>query len=252
MSLSNFKKAALVVLLVFLLIAFSAGMFIFYFQDGISPLMTAKAFWSGYSLAYQGDYQDKVGRTVMAKKSRHTPELFDDFGGGALSDSEPAWWEGGVGFLNPIYGVGIFKQWEEIQGEKDRHLVLTGPEGEVLIKLRTVFEARTELFGRFQTVLCVDNLNLDTGDFERLGEKPTFAPLAYLSGFSQEEIGKLLKPGDVVGFLLRYEGELTGFPPKGEPLKDDFETPVLSMLILRRFGGQEQLEKELGRKFEED
>lgn len=214
--------------------------------------MAAKAFWSGYSLAYQGDYQDKVGRTVMAKKSRHTPEFFDDFGGGTLRESEPAWWEGGVGLLNRIYGVGVFKQWKEIQGEKDRHLVLTGPEGEGLIQLRAIFEPRTELFGRYETALCADNLNLDTGDFDRLGDEPTFIPLDHLSDFSQEEIDKLLKPGDVVGFLLRYEEGLAGLPPKGELLKDDFETPVLSMLILRRFGGQEQLEKELGRKLEEN
>ncbi len=249
MVLPRTKKAFIGSLLIILLIVVSGVLFLF-LRGGVSPLMAVKAFRAGYGLVHQGNYFDMVGRTVMADKSRYTPSLFDDLGGGANRVNEPPWWENSNGLANRIYGAGIFKKWEEIGGEKDRYLFLTDPYGAGEIKFRLIFEPKAEFFGRFHSVICIDDLDFGSQELEALGSggKPVFMPLGYLSDFSPEEIERIFQPGDVVGFLLRYSGEPQGMPLKGEISTDGSNISVISSLILRRFGGQSQLEKDLGRK----
>src|SRR4030043_461327 len=153
--LDNRKKVVLGLPLLVLLLFLIWGLFL-YFQGGISPLIALRAYFAGYGVAYQRNYFDITGRTILANKLRYTPAFFDDLGGGAFYSDEPAWWEDGVGLLDRIYGVGVLKEWKEIPGSKDKHLLVTGPKGERELQLRVIFEPRGDLFGRYTTFLCFD------------------------------------------------------------------------------------------------
>ena len=239
------KKKAVLSFVVFLLLGFFLLVLVLYLRGGVSPLMAAKAFKSGYRLVYQGNYFDTVGRTVLADKSRYTVEFFDDLGGGGPNIDVLPWWANDKGLDDRIYGVGVFKQWEDVPESDDKYIVLNGPKGGGELKLRFIVKQGGERFASYQSTFCVEDLSLNYNDFVKMKFQPVNVPLGYFNDFSEEERDRSLKAGDVVGFILNFSGKMIRSTPiRAEILEDNQGVPVISSLVLRRFGGESKLNLE--------
>jgi hypothetical protein len=215
----------------------------------VSPSLQKKAQAVGYKLVYQGDPFDRVGRTVLVSETRKDAGGFYDFWG-----DEEVWWK--TGKLYGIYGVGFFQGWEEIENSEDRYMIVSGPKNQGRLKLRVSLVSWEEWFENEDleygpTKLAVDNLNiLNDVDTVAYSTEGFHVSLGYVADFGLDQLEKILKKGDVVAFSGRFQFSNGDIPlmENGQPviLTDESGVPILSNLILRRFGGIEQLGEELG------
>jgi hypothetical protein len=182
----------------------------------------------------------------MANKSRYTPEFFDDLGGSGPNIDVLPWWVNEKGLDERVYGVGVFKKLEDIPESGDKYLVLSGPREVGELKLRLTIASKGEQYSVYQSTFCVEDLSLNYNDFMKMTSQPINVPLGYFNDFSEEERDRALKAGDVVGFILRFSGKMISSVPirAEEILEDDQGVPLISSLVLRRFGGESKLNLE--------
>ena len=196
-------------------------------SEQISPFsLAARAEAAGYRIIFQGNSHDTTGRTVLHEGRGERSD-----GAGAF----PAVYKGAQDIWRLI---GVFKGWEEIANSKDRYIKLYDPlEDRDLPLARVAFEESGLFKGRFYaTSLAV--ANLDYGP-----ENPAISPadkLGSVMDWEIKDLDRIFKPGDVILVTLVFGTEGEGI------LRDNEGKPLVGWLVIRRFGGKAQVEKELG------
>lgn len=210
----------------------------------VSPILQERAQRAGYHLIYQGDPGDTSGRTVLFSTERSINNQYYDIGFG--------WWFSlevktikeapGVSIRGIFQGWVIPPDWEE--GNKGVYILLKDPTrgNEFLVRMNQA---------RYQKCMwLVDNLDIggDPVPLEAYATIHSFLSSLNLYGKESEvikirtpkQLDQIIRPGDVLEpFGGIIEGPSIPFPFD----KHDIFTP--SLLYLRRFGGIEQLRKEI-------
>jgi hypothetical protein len=140
---------------------------------------------------------------------------------------------------------GVFSSWMRTYNSRDLYLILSDPQTKREFAVRTLFQkggcfAASDELGL--TSLVVQNINTKAtnGDLSELG---------VVSAWSESDLAKIIQPGD---FLVAYPRL---YPKSTRTTHNllavsDYENGVLcaDSLILSRFGGKEEIEKEIGKK----
>lgn len=197
-----------------------------------------KAKKAGYDISWIGDKNDKTGRTMLAK-GRRSEELLEDKFLWTMEIDE-------VHKLQaPILGIGIFDHWESVIDSDDKYIVLTNPLSKFSIKARIVFEEQeaSSKAGFFKaTQLVLENL-----DYGYKNQKASYSFSIGKFSDGNLNLDKILKKGDVVSAYTIFLDEETRKTKKQMIIFDDQKIPVIGVLMIRRFGGIEQLNKEINK-----
>lgn len=201
-----------------------------------TPAQLAKE--AGYKILLMSQ-DDNTGRTI-----------FYDYRGG---------WGGGIGesyseqngtdgktYRSAIYLTGSFVSFEAVPESKDQYITLQNPKtGELFPKIRVAFA--DEIFtteGMKSTLLTVDNLSLDPDKASSLGIN---GRLGYMPQWGEDQLGKIIQPGDAIGIsLTAVKGISTNIlHEEGNIVTATYEPSFAGSILVRRFGGKGQIEKEL-------
>jgi len=185
-----------------------------------------KAEKAGFSVAWAGDTEDGSGRTILVSRDRVQDIGFpDEFGY----------------FTHKTAVMGILKSFEKIPSSNDLYIILENPINKEQIKIRISTEGRflDEVAAQF----LVDNLQLITSDDASSVEK-LFDYFGSEDGL--QKIKKIVKPGDVIyaglyAVLKADKGEIKDV----DIARDRNGAIYAEAIVLRRFGGKEQIDKEL-------
>lgn len=127
-----------------------------------------------------------------------------------------------------LYTVGIFERWEDIEGTKDKYLVIKYPKTNETEKWRVSFES-SDLFKGDTTFLFVENVDLRINNkIKNIIETPRESNLINIGYDLTKEV---LKKGDVVIFIPVFD------PPELAK-KDDLDNYLARNVIVRRIGGK--------------
>ncbi len=185
-----------------------------------------KAQKAGYSVAWVGDTEDGSGRTILASKDRARNIGFPD----------------GFGYLNHRTAViGIFKSFEKISSSNDLYIILENPINKEQIKIRISTEAR--FLDETTAQFLVDNLQLITS--KNISSIEQFLDYSG-SEDNLQKIKKVIKPGDIIyaglyTVLIADKGEIKD----ADITRDRNGIAYADVVVLRRFEGKEQIDKEL-------
>lgn len=228
----KFKKYFLALAFIFVVLVLSG----FYFRKTeniklISPelpmTVKEKAEKAGYGIYHQIDSEDTTGRTIFYQ------------GRGEGTFERTGLRDVVLDGVNYRYIVGSFVRWEEIPDSEDKYMFINCPlRNEFFAPARIGFE-ESELFKEEASLTSLVVESLDWGELSQ--ETDLTAELGKVKDWSWESLEKLIQPNDTVVVLLKKKDEKA-------VLRDENEGVVASQLFIRRFGGVEQLEKELGRK----
>jgi hypothetical protein len=131
-----------------------------------------------------------------------------------------------------IGGTGLFQRFEKIEGSKDRYAVIT-MEG-VNQKFRIVFERPEgpDATPSSKTRLWVEDLNILVKE-----KSEGVSSITDIASIDEEDFNRIFMPYDAVSVLFRqaYSGDFEF---------DNDNIPVASHLIIRRFGGVDEVIKE--------
>lgn len=212
----------------------------------VSPKLQERARKAGYRLVWQGDPKDEVGRTVLFGTERSVNNHYYDIGFG--------WWFSPE--INTIEGApavsirGIFRGWIKPPGidrnQQDTYMLIFHPvlKKEFLIRLGDSKKYKSP------PTLVIDNLNFggDSVSPEAYGTIHSFLTPKSQYGYDKgpvltidmvTQLDKIIQPGDVI--------EPFGRGGKSNlPFRDDYGVFIADLVYLRRFGGIEQMKKELG------
>jgi hypothetical protein len=212
-------------------------------QTGDKTKTNSKTVEKPYKIAYQGDKNDKSGRTVLAQGQRAMGLLPDRFGWTTVYNEK-------LKINGYSQGIGIFNGWKKIEGSKDRYLFLKNPEQKnrenMEFGVRIVFEPITTNLPTTsfkETQLSVQNL--DYGYYTKSVSSST--PLGYLKDFTDEKLSKILRYGDVVTIYPEFLDLNTAKQVGSLSQKDEKGATVAMRLLIRRFGGKETILSELGK-----
>lgn len=191
---------------------------------------------AGYKIYWNGNKNDHTGRNIIADDSRKTSTTHYDSVGLNYPEQYPE---------NIMMALGVFKGWEAIEKSTDVYLLLENPISKNIFKGRVTFEPSTlnSLSGpsgqkNITTVLMVEDLNYGPANEKDWTYDYVSMP------FETNDLTifeKAIKAGDVVAVRTILENE----PGYQIVRKDDKEVPVVSKVVIRRFGGAMQLIKEL-------
>ena len=172
---------------------------------------------SDFSVIYEAKGED-TGRTILydvRSKAKYGSGIGTVHSGDAIS-----------------HMVGLFKSWEDIPETQDRYIVLINPrDNQVLGKYRVVFEATktTEL-----QIVDLDDI-IKNNTYKGASEH-----LYYIDEVSDDTLDKLIRQGDAIQLASYYiDGISTNI------VKDDQDIPYAATIYLRRYGGREELAKEM-------
>lgn len=134
------------------------------------------------------------------------------------------------------YTVGYFLRWEDVEGSKDKIIILTDPDDKnKTYSYRVAFEP-SPLFGEALTAFAVE----DTNRVEEKPSKTIEVTKKLLTEIGFTTLSTLVKQDDVVIVTPVFAAP--------EPNKQDQKGRILaSWIIVRRPGGKQALVKELGR-----
>ncbi|MDD5147685.1 MAG: hypothetical protein PHV63_04025 [Candidatus Daviesbacteria bacterium] len=192
----------------------------------------------GYNILWM-DPKDTTGRT-----------LFYDYRGG---------WGGGIGesygeqkgtdgktYRYLVFLTGQFVRFEDIDGSKDKYIVLKDPKtGALFRKIRVDFEGKiltTE--GKESTGLGIENISLDRDKALSLSVN---GRLGYVPQWGETQLSKILQPGDAVGIgVTAVKGiSINVLNTEDDTVTASYEPYFAGSIGLRRFGGKAEIEKEL-------
>lgn len=193
---------------------------------------------AGYNIIWK-DPKDTTGRTV-----------FYDYRGG---------WGGGIGenysqqngtdgkvYRHRISMVGSFGSFEAIPASKDKYIILKDPRTGVLFqKIRIDFEGKivtTE--GMRPTNLGIENISLNKATAQSSGVN---GKLEYVPQWDKEQLARIIQPGDAVHISLTAVKGISGnvLQEENNVVTANYEPYFAGSIIVRRFGGKAQIEKEL-------
>ncbi|OGH05252.1 MAG: hypothetical protein A2W22_01370 [Candidatus Levybacteria bacterium RBG_16_35_11] len=191
----------------------------------ITPVLEAKAEIAGYKIIWQGDKNDTTGRTILASKERAKNKGFPDQ----------------FGYLNyQTAAIGTFKSFEKIPSSDDYYMVLEDPIKKGQIKVRLSAEVHSP--DTSTVIFLVDNL-----DFINVRNKAYEKIFDFTGSKSDlQKIEKIVKQGDIIyaglhAVLIGDNGEIKN----ANITRDKNGLIYADSIILRRFGGKEQIDKEL-------
>lgn len=193
---------------------------------------------AGASVVFVGEGEDGSGRATITQISEFNSSYAGFGAESRIVDSE---------VIMPIFRVGIiFDGWMEIPGEDGTDVYLIGHlPGEE----DTPFLARTfpEFDAELNLVTAVSVFDRSSTSSTPDGEKTALAgAFAEVPGyedipvFGWEELNKLIRPGDVLYLTMFFDQE----SGRGN-LLDENGVPYIGIVTLGRFGGAEQVQKEL-------
>ncbi|GEM_PF-4140231 len=212
-------------------------------SENITPTATGKspqelAKEAGYNILWM-DPNDTTGRTV-----------FYDFKGG---------WDRGIGesygqqngtdgkvYRYLVSLTGQFVGFEDIEGSKDKYIILKNPKtGELFRKIRVDYEGKiftTE--GMKPTGLGIENLSYNTDQALSIGVN---GRLGFLPQWDKVQLRKILQPGDAVGIGVTAVKGISAnvLHEKDNVVTAMYEPYFAGGIDLRRFGGKAQIEREL-------
>lgn len=203
---------------------------------GKSPEQLAKEV--GYNILYK-DTNDQTGRTVFY-------DYRGSWGGGIGESYSEQKGTDGKNYRHLIFLTGQFVKFENIDGSKDRYIILKDPKtGNLFQHIRVDFEGKFDTTeGKQPTVLSVANLSLNNQNAMSLGVD---GRLGYLPQWDGNQLGRILKPGDAVGISLTAVRGISSatWREEGNNKTEIIENPFAGSITLNRFGGKAQIEKEL-------
>lgn len=124
-----------------------------------------------------------------------------------------------------IYTVGIFKNWEDISGSKDKYLVILNPATSQQEKHRVSFE-ESDLFKDNATRIAVENVSYKFNKSENKIVNPKPNSLITL-GF--DKVRNILKEGDAIILMPVFD-------PPDVNKKDGEDNLLSSWIVTRRVG----------------
>lgn len=200
-----------------------------------------KAKLAGYEVIWEGDPNDFTGRTILTSKAHSDGDWVDKFGWTNASFGTTA---------TDIYrGMGTFSRWEKLSKSNDFYAVLFDPNLKKEFKARilvdkSLLSATVGLQtpnGANLTRLIVENLDYGPNNKSiKFSEK-----IGNFYELKKETLNKIIKKGDVVTVYTIP----VSLNPKAGPFirRDENNIPAIISFMIRRFGGKEQLEKELNK-----
>lgn len=138
--------------------------------------------------------------------------------------------------------TGTFSGWEDIPDSSDKYLLLNHPEtNSSLPKIRILFAPNQNLpvwanITRFGIEV------LDYGPNNSSDEDDIFYNFGDIAKLPMATLEKLIKKGDALGCFIYFDVDSAG---KRINLFDENGQLVAMDLLIRRFGGKEQVDKEL-------
>lgn len=193
----------------------------------LEPFASAseKAAKAGYRIVYQEDREDKTGRGVFYQ------------GRGERGYEEIGWWTETQNRIEDYaYFTGSFVRWDDVAGSKDKYIILEYPEE--MGEEETVFPpVRIGFEEDHLTSFGVENLDYGPNN----PEVYSLAELGWVKDW-ENDLGKLIQRSGAVVTTFWRKSEREG------AVRDENKNLVAGKLLIRRFGGVEQLEKELGRR----
>lgn len=189
-------------------------------------------------LYYFGNRPDVTGRSMLVDSNEKLIFGFGGIGWHAASSS-------GKMVLLPRYRQesGVFKSWSKTTNGQDFYAILSDPVRNVSFIVRVNKQRGSCSPTEGET----DETDLIVRDIQYRFDSYIFEDLGPISLWPDSDLAKIIQPGDlVVGYNLLYDVPQT----HGTDLsvhQDSFGVTCASALIINRFGGKQQLAKELGR-----
>jgi len=195
----------------------------------ISPTLEAEAKTAGYSIIWQGDQNDMVGRTILASdKRKDFLEINDKFGWVECSKD--------VYVKDVCRGQGVFDHLEKINNSNDYYIFLTNPIDGTLIKSRIlVGESTQKDLNNYPTRLTVDDLNF----LPITREGYTVKDYGVFDNKLIERFNSVIKKGDILTVYTRSVSKEIIEKPNNKlsSQRDKFNILIASNIFIRRFGG---------------
>ncbi|OGH05255.1 MAG: hypothetical protein A2W22_01385 [Candidatus Levybacteria bacterium RBG_16_35_11] len=207
----------------------------------VSQSLSEKASKAGYKIAYSSISNDTTGRGIIAEGKR-SEELFP----------ENFWWKvetnSTLNLTDFPTGFGVFKEWKQIDGSNDFYIILSNPISKSTEdkKLEARISTSTAKIGTYSatikpTLLLVDNLDYGYKN-KQVNPSSQFNPLVSID---KKTLDKIIKPGDIIQVFTIPLNEKDAKASKRLILTDENHTPYAFSIVVRRFGGLEELKKEL-------
>lgn len=180
----------------------------------------------GYDIIWMSD-SDRVGRTVFYKNNDNytlNPTYTGRLNGIGVIESGPTL----------KYYAGVLSEISDIPNSKDKYFVLADPQtNKLLVIARIIIEKRGNTLG---TSLRIENLSYGTS---RPASGLTFDDenLGLVSDFLKKDI---IQKGDAV--IIIPETDINNVKKE---VKDDKNNPYSSVVVIRRFAGKTDIEREL-------
>ena len=203
--------------------------------------LSEKASKAGYKIAYNGDSKDTTGRSILAEGKR-SEELFP----------EKFWWAAEINnelkLINFPSGFGVFKEWKQIPGSSDLYIVLNNPDSKSVedktldARISTSTTEVSTYSGKINpTLLLVDDLDYGFKN-KKVNSTEEFGKFGKID---RTILDKIIKPGDIIQVFTIPLNEKDVKANKSLFLTDEKKFPYLFSVTVRRFGGLEELKKEL-------
>lgn len=219
----------LVFLLALFLILYSGGDTLKFLKDFIQP--TPSIGYESFRIA-EGD---QVGRTLFYK-GKEGPIVRNESGRSYLGEGQVFISGSGENPQDQYYLVGPFMGWQEVEDSVDKYIVIRDPSTEMPL----FFFSRVVLGPKQSSPTLFGVEDLD----ETLKQgRPVIQALGNLSEWDWTEMGRIIISQDAMVVVPRFND-------KGVPELDEDNHVLVAELIIRRFGGKAQLEKELGRQIQ--
>lgn len=199
---------------------------------------------------YRGDNSDTTGRTYLVADKNLAERGAVGFGAFRVEKFASVSGQRKMA-TGVIKEVGIFDEFINIPDSPDYYLLLSVPGGQEKFIIRANLNAKNPQFCAQSYEGMTTNLLVQNFDISReTYNTPTkFAALGSLSLYSYDDLNKILQRGDVVTVWNNLWPDF--YWPKynilGLNRTDSSGFYCAKGLIIGRFGGKEEIEKELGR-----
>jgi len=202
-----------------------------------------KAKKAGYSVAWAGDTEDGSGRAILASEERKYEELYDSFGWTYMNKYN-------LEKPDLFRGIFTFRKWEKIANSNDYYAIMINPidsneyKARILVDKSYLSSAIYSQLNEFDNLggnrtrleienLNYGNLNLKIKNIERIG---------FFFELKEEEITKIIKPGDIVTVFMIPVSETEAKQNKYQIRRDKNNNPVIISFIVRRFNGKNSID----------
>lgn len=207
-----------------------------------TPLAQEKLKQADNVLLYQSDPKDTSGRTMLVDTNQNVHYYIMGLGGAVDSFETSA--SGKMVVQTDFWReTGVFRFWSPISNSQDLYLVLSDPERNQDFAIRIAGE-KGGCFLSEKTTYLTDFL---VRDISFTAERGVFDDLGAISLWSEKDLATLIKPGDLITVYNLQHNPLTKQVRGVFAKRDNLGVVCAEALVINRFGGKKQLEKELAK-----